>query len=173
MEFQLSCFKSWKMMLWKCCTQYASKFGKLSRGHRTGKRQFSFQFQRKAMLKNAQTTAQLHSSQFSSVQSLSCVRLFATPWIAARQALCPSPTPRVHWDSNPLSQWCHPAISSSVVPLSSCPQSVTHTLLGYKRMNFCHLQQHYRLRGHYAKWSKSEKDKYEITYMWNLKITAS
>ena len=43
MEFQLSYFKSWKMMLWKCCTQYASKFGKLSSGHRTGKRQFSFQ----------------------------------------------------------------------------------------------------------------------------------
>ena len=38
MEFQLSYFKSWKMMLWKCCTQYASKFGKLSSGHRTGKR---------------------------------------------------------------------------------------------------------------------------------------
>ena len=37
MEFQLSYFKSWKMMLWKCCTQYASKFGKLSSGHRTGK----------------------------------------------------------------------------------------------------------------------------------------
>ena len=35
-------------MLWKCCTQYASKFGKLSSGHRTGKVQFSFQFQRKA-----------------------------------------------------------------------------------------------------------------------------
>ena len=48
MEFQLSCFKSWKMMLWKCCTQYASKFGKLSSGHRTGKGQFSFQSQRKA-----------------------------------------------------------------------------------------------------------------------------
>ena len=62
MEFQLSCFKSWKMMLWKCCTQYASKFGKLGSGHRTGKGQFSFQSQRKAMLKNAQTTAQLHSS---------------------------------------------------------------------------------------------------------------
>ena len=43
MEFQLSYFKSWKMMLWKCCTQYASKFGKLSSGHRTGKGQFSFQ----------------------------------------------------------------------------------------------------------------------------------
>ena len=55
-------FKFWKMMLWKCCTQYASKFGKLSSGHRTGKGQFSFQSQRKAMPKNAQTTAQLHSS---------------------------------------------------------------------------------------------------------------
>ena len=49
-------------MLWKCCTQYASKFGKFSRGHRTGKGQFSFQFQRKAMPKNVQTTGQLHSS---------------------------------------------------------------------------------------------------------------
>ena len=50
------------MMLWKCCTQYVSKFGKLSSGHRTGKGQFSFQSLRKAMSKNAQTTAQLHSS---------------------------------------------------------------------------------------------------------------
>ena len=50
------------LMLWKCCTQYASKFGKLSSGHRTGKAQSSFQFQRKAMPKNAQTTTQLHSS---------------------------------------------------------------------------------------------------------------
>ena len=49
-------------MLLKCCTQYASKCGKLSSGHRTGKGQFSFQSQRKAMPKNAQTTAQLHSS---------------------------------------------------------------------------------------------------------------
>ena len=62
MELQFSCFKSWKMMLWKCCTQYTSKFGKLSSGHRTGKHQFSFQSQRKAMPKNAQTTTQLHSS---------------------------------------------------------------------------------------------------------------
>ena len=37
---------------------------------------------------------------------------------------CPSPTPGVHWDSGPSSQWCHPAISSSVVPFSSCPQSL-------------------------------------------------
>ena len=62
MEFQFSCFRSWKMMLWKCCTQYASKFGKLSSGHGTRKGQFSFQSQRKAMPKKAQTTAQLHSS---------------------------------------------------------------------------------------------------------------
>ena len=47
---------------WKCCTQYANKFGKLSSGHRTGNGQFSFQSQRKAKPKNAQTTAQLHSS---------------------------------------------------------------------------------------------------------------
>ena len=37
---------------------------------------------------------------------------------------CPSPIPRVHSDSRPLSQWCHPTISSSVVPFSSCPQSL-------------------------------------------------
>ena len=37
---------------------------------------------------------------------------------------CPSPSPGVHSDSRPLSPWCHPAISSSVVPFSSCPQSL-------------------------------------------------
>ena len=36
---------------------------------------------------------------------------------------CPSPTPGVHSDSRPSSQWCHPAISSSVITFSSCPQS--------------------------------------------------
>jgi len=45
----------------KCCTEYTSKFGKLSSSHRTGKGQFSFQSQRKAMPKNVQTTIQLHS----------------------------------------------------------------------------------------------------------------
>ena len=55
-------FQILKLMLLKCCTQYASKFGKLSSGHRTGKGQFSFQSQRKAMPKNAQTTTQMHSS---------------------------------------------------------------------------------------------------------------
>ena len=37
---------------------------------------------------------------------------------------CPSPTPGVHSDSRPSSRWCHPAISSSVIPFSSCPQSL-------------------------------------------------
>ena len=46
----------------KCCTQYASKFEKLSSGHRTGKGQFLTQSPKKAMPKNFQATAQLHSS---------------------------------------------------------------------------------------------------------------
>ena len=46
----------------KALTQYDTKAGKLRSGHRTGKGQFLFQFQRKAMPKNVQNTAQLHSS---------------------------------------------------------------------------------------------------------------
>ena len=65
MEFQVSYFRSWKLMLWKCCTQYASKSGKPHSGHRTGKGQSSFQSQRKAIPKNAQTTTQLHSSHMT------------------------------------------------------------------------------------------------------------
>ena len=63
---------------------------------------------------------------FSSVQSLSRIQLFATPWTAARQASLlrrPSPTPRAYSNSCPLSWWCHPTILSSVVPFSSCLQS--------------------------------------------------
>ena len=37
---------------------------------------------------------------------------------------CPSPTPRLHSDSRPSSWWCHPAISCSVIPFSSCPKSL-------------------------------------------------
>ena len=48
-------------MLLKCCTQYVSKFGKFSSGHRTGKVQSSFQSQRKVMPKNVQTIIQLPS----------------------------------------------------------------------------------------------------------------
>ena len=49
-------------MLWKCCTQYASKFGKLNSGHRPGNGQYHSNSQRKAMPKNVQVTTQLHTS---------------------------------------------------------------------------------------------------------------
>ena len=62
--------------------------------------------------------------QFGSVQLLSPVHLFVTPWTAALQASCPSPTPRVYSNSCPLSQWCHPTISLSVIPFSSRLQSL-------------------------------------------------
>ena len=61
-EIPVELFQSQKMMLCKCCTQYASKFGKFCSGHMTGKGQFSFQSQRKAMPKSVQTITQLHSS---------------------------------------------------------------------------------------------------------------
>ena len=60
---------------------------------------------------------------FSSVQSLSRVQLFATPWITAHQASLSITTPGVHPNSCPSSQWCHPAILSSVIRFSSCLQS--------------------------------------------------
>ena len=63
MEFRLSYFKPLKMMLLKCCTQYASNFEKLSSGHRTGKGQFSFHSQRKAMPKTAQSESESEVAQ--------------------------------------------------------------------------------------------------------------
>ena len=64
--------------------------------------------------------------QFSSVQfSCSVVSDSLQPHeLQHTRPPCPSPTPRVHSDSCPSSPWCHPAISSSVVPFSSCPQSL-------------------------------------------------
>ena len=57
------------------------------------------------------------------VQSLSRVQLFVTPWTAACQASLSFTISRSCSNSCPLSQWCHPTISSSVVPFSSCLQS--------------------------------------------------
>ena len=56
---------------------------------------------------------------------------------------CSSPTPGVHSNSHPSSQWCHPAISSSVVPFSSCPQPLAHSL---------------RRAGWFLKWGESRGD---------------
>ena len=62
--------------------------------------------------------------QFSSVQSLNCLWLFTTPWTAAHQASLSITSCGVYSNSCPLSQWCHPTILFSVVPFSSCPQSL-------------------------------------------------
>ena len=60
------------------------------------------------------------SNTEQSVQSLSCVQLFALYRLQHAWFPCPSPTPRACSDSWPSSWWCHPTISSSVVPFSSC-----------------------------------------------------
>ena len=82
-------------MLLKCHTQYVSKFGKLSRGHRIGKSQFSFQSQRRAIPKNIQTTLILCSFQMLArlVQNPSCQASavheprtsWCTNWVSKRQ----------------------------------------------------------------------------------------
>ena len=66
---------------------------------------------------------QFSSVQFSLVQLLSRVWLFVTPWIAARQAPLSITKSLSLLNSCPLSQRCHPTISSSVIPFSSCLQS--------------------------------------------------
>ena len=61
-------------------------------------------------------------SEYFYLVQFSHVQLFATRGLQHARPPCPSPTPGVHWDSWPSSWWCHPAISSSVVPFSSCPR---------------------------------------------------
>ena len=68
-------------------------------------------------------TINIFNIQFSSVQSLSLVQIFATPWTAARQASLSITNSRSSPKLMSIELWCHPAISSSVVPFSSCPQS--------------------------------------------------
>ena len=65
----------------------------------------------------------LQSVQFSSVQSLNCVWHWDPTDCSTPGLPVPSATPGVYSNSCPLSQWCHPTISSSIVPFSSCPQS--------------------------------------------------
>ena len=64
-----------------------------------------------------------HYLQFSSVAQL-CPTLLRPHELQHTRPPCPSPTPGVHSNSRPSRRWCHPAISSSVVPFSSCPQSL-------------------------------------------------
>ena len=60
---------------------------------------------------------------YPSVQSLSSVQHFVTPWTIAYQVSCPSQTPRAYSDSCPSVWWCQPTILSSVIPFSSCLHS--------------------------------------------------
>ena len=71
---------------------------------------------------SARSPMNMSSVQFSSVAQ-SCLTLQPHELQHARPP-CPSPTPGVHSDSRPSSRWCHPAISSSAVPFSSCLQSL-------------------------------------------------
>ena len=72
------------------------------------------------------TSCPAFQSAISSVQfSLSVVSNSFRPHESQHaRPPCPSPTPGVHPDSCPSSQWCHPPISSSVIPFSSCPHSL-------------------------------------------------
>ena len=67
--------------------------------------------------------ATLYQLNHQSVQLLSHIQLFVTPCTAAHQGPSLSITPRIYSNSCPLSRWCHPTISSSVVPFSFCFQS--------------------------------------------------
>ena len=77
-------------------------------------------------MSNVSTHCLCVPSCFSSVQSSRSVMSDSLQPHKSQHARppCPSPTPGVHWNSRPASQWCHPDISSSVVPFSSCPQSL-------------------------------------------------
>ena len=73
------------------------------------------------------TKSILESLNYSWKKNVSCSVMSDTLWPHEPQHArppCPSPTPGIHSNSCPLSQWCHPAISSSVVTFFSCPQSL-------------------------------------------------
>ena len=72
---------------------------------------------------------------------------------------CPSPSPEVHSDSRPLSWWCHPAISSSVFPFSSCPQSLPIWWLLL-------LLRHWLLLWHNKKWGLGFEHKQPCPRFW-------
>ena len=76
------------------------------------------------MIKGKKDMLKTFDGLFSSVWSLSRVWLLQPLESQYARPPCPSPTPGVYSNSCPSSQWCHPAISSSVIPFSSCPQSL-------------------------------------------------
>ena len=84
---------------------------------------------------------------------------------------CPSPTPGVHPNSCASSWWCHPAISSSVIPFSSCPQSLYGILFNHKKLNSAIYNKMDGSRWYDAWWNKSDREikiLYIFYYVWNL-----
>ena len=71
----------------------------------------------------------------SSVQSLSRVHSLWPDGLQHTRLPCPSPSPGFYSNSRPLSQWCHPTISSSVVPFSSCPQLFPSSETPFQRVS--------------------------------------
>ena len=101
-------------MLWKCYTQYTSKFGKFSSGHRTGESQFSFQSQRKAMTKNVQVSSVQFSSFTESYLTLCDPMNHSTPGLSVHHQLPESTQTYVHWISDAI-QPSHPLLSPSLL----------------------------------------------------------
>ena len=80
-----------------------------------------------AMLVPGQTSQETKYKETLSSVQFSCSVMSDSLWpheLQHARPPCPSPTPGIYSNSCPSSQWCHPAISSSVVPFSSCPQSL-------------------------------------------------
>ena len=130
------------MMLSKCFTQYVSKSGRPSCGHRTGNDQSSSQFPKRVVFKNVLTIRQLHSSPMlvkkerKKVKSLSRVWLFATPWTGAYQAP-PSMgfSRQKYWSGLPFPppmhesekwKWSHWVVSNSLQPHGLEPTRLLH-----------------------------------------------
>ena len=102
-----------------------------------------------------------HHSLFSSVQfSCSVVSDSLRPHeLQHARPPCPSPTPGVHSNSCPSSQWCHPAITSSVVPFSSCPQSlpVSESFpMSHSLLEKCKSKLQWDITSHRSEWYTSK-----------------
>ena len=82
-------------------------------------------FQTQKCMRNSSWEETGVPDQWKSIYQFNSVAQLCPHELQHARPPCPSPTPGVHSDSRPSSQWCHPTISSSVVPFSSCPQSLS------------------------------------------------
>ena len=119
-------------MLWKCYTQYASKFGKLSSLHRTGKGQFSFQSQRKAMPKNVRTTVQLRSFYVLAKQCSKSLKLgFNSMWTENFQMF------KLVLEKAEESEIKLPASTGSSKKQESCRKNIYFSFIDYAKAIDC------------------------------------